>query len=684
MENNIMDSFRNLTGKMKTDIISKKWFPYAVGVVAGVLLALIFIPATKVSHEHEVAQQKENQIEFWTCSMHPQIKAPGPGKCPICGMDLIPVTKKKGQGNPRQLTLSETAKKLAEITTSPVERKFVTHTVRMVGKIDYDETRMAYITAWVSGRLDRMFVDYTGVPVKKGDHMVEIYSPELISAQEEYLLALRSVRESEGRRVSMNKRMLEATREKLLLWGLTKEQLKTIEKRGKPSDHTTIYAPVGGIVIQKNALEGSYVETGTKIYAIADLNHLWVRLDAYESDLMWVRYGQEVEFTTEAYPGEGVKGRISFIDPVLNDQTRTVKVRANVENPAGRLKPQMFVKALVKAKVARGGKVMDADLAGKWIGPMHPEIIRDKPGNCPICGMPLVKVETYGFVSADVGKEAPLVIPASAPLLTGTRAIVYVEIPGTEEPTYEGREIVLGPRAGDYYLVKSGLSEGERVVTKGNFKIDSALQILAKPSMMNPEGGGPAPGHAHHGSTMKMPETSQQDKSIDEKHQQHRIEQEKTLENIPLMFRQQLSEVALAYLKLSEALVRGDVDSAKSASTGIKQALGKVDMSLLKGEAHMEWMKNLQELNGVVNKIIETGNIQEQRKAYALLSESLASTLKRFGNSLGKPLRVFRCPMAFDGRGAEWLQVSEDVQNPYFGAAMLKCGSQTAVIESGN
>jgi Cu(I)/Ag(I) efflux system membrane fusion protein len=528
-----------------------------------------------------------------------------------------------------------------------------------------------------------MFVDYTGVPVKKGDHMVEIYSPELISAQEEYLLALRSAKKSEGRRAAMNKRLLEATREKLLLWGLTEKQLKTIEKRGKPSDHTTIYAPVGGIVIQKNALEGSYVETGTKIYAIVDLNHLWVRLDAYESDLMWVRYGQEVEFSTQAYPGEVFKGRISFIDPVLNDQTRTVKVRANVENPAGRLKPQMFVKASVKAKVAKGGKVMDADLAGKWIGPMHPEIVRDEPGDCPICGMPLVKVETYGFVPADVGKEAPLVIPASAPLLTGTRAIVYVEVADTEEPTYEGREIVLGPRAGDYYLVKSGLSEGERVVTKGNFKIDSALQILAKPSMMNPEGGGPAPGHVHQGSATKAPETTYVG-STHKDHEEPSIKQKKTLEDIPVMFRQQLSDVALAYMKLSDVLVQGKASSAKTAATAIKQALDKVDMSLIKGSAHVEWMKDFKELKGIVNKIEQTDDIQRQRKSFALLSESLGSTLKRFGHNLDRPVRIFNCPMAFDGRGGAWLQISEDVQNPYFGAAMLKCGSQTAVIESGN
>lgn len=649
-----------------SNITSKKWFPYAIGILVGFSMAILFIPSQDVSdeHKHEIAGKKD-QIKFWTCSMHPQIKLSGPGKCPICGMDLIPVREEQQAGSPRRLKLSETAKKLAEITTSPVERKFVTHTVRMVGKVDYDETRLAYITAWVPGRLDRMFVDYTGVPVKKGDHMVEIYSPDLISAQEEYLLAVRSANSSEGRRASMNKRMLEATREKLLLWGLTKNQLKEIRKRGKPSDHTTIYAPFGGIVIQKNAMEGSYVKTGTKIYAIADLNYLWIRLDAYESDLMWIRYGQEVEFTTPAYPGEVFKGRISFIDPVLNDKTRTVKVRANVENPDGRLKPQMFIKALVKAKVAKGGKVMNIDLAGKWIGPMHPEIVRDEPGDCPICGMPLVGAETYGFVQADVGREAPLVIPASAPLLTGTRAIVYLEVAGADKFTYEGREIALGPRAGDYYLVKSGLREGDRVVTKGNFKIDSALQILAKPSMMNPEEGVPAPGHAHQGSATKTREVK------------------KLLPGITAPFRQQLSDVTLRYMELSEALVQGDAGSARTASEGIGRALDKVDMGLLKGEAHMEWMKNLKELKGIEKKIEQAGDIQNQRKGYALLSESLASALKSFGHNMDMPVRIFRCPMAFDGRGAEWLQLSSDVKNPYFGAAMLKCGSQTAVIEGG-
>ena len=162
-----------------------------------------------------------------------------------------------------------------------------------------------------------------------------------------------------------------------------------------------------------------------------------------------------------------------------------MKVRVNVENKNGKLKPEMFVRAVVRPRVAAGGKVMDPALAGKWICRMHPEVIKDAPGNCDLCEMPLLEPEKLGYVTAEAG-EAPLVIPASAPLITGKRTIVYVE---KEPGLYEGREIERGPRAGDYYIVSSGLSEGEKVVTNGNFKIDSALQLLAKPSMMSPKGG---------------------------------------------------------------------------------------------------------------------------------------------------------------------------------------------------
>ncbi|MBU1626063.1 efflux RND transporter periplasmic adaptor subunit, partial [bacterium] len=250
-------------------------------------------------------------------------------------------------------------------------------------------------------------------------------------------------------------------------------------------------------VTQKNALEGMYVTTGTNIYTIADLTHLWVTLDAYESDLIWLHYGQKIEFEVEAFPGKKFMGRISFINPVLDESTRTIKIRVNINNSDGRLKPGMFVRAIVKAKLNDKANLIDNELIGKWICPMHPEIIKDLSGNCDICGMSLRSVEEFGFMKSDKDISPPLVISASAPLITGKRAIVYVQDPKKEAPTYIGREIVLGPKAGDYYIVRSGLSEGDLVVVNGNFKIDSALQISAKPSMMNPEGGTSNGQHQH-------------------------------------------------------------------------------------------------------------------------------------------------------------------------------------------
>ncbi|MHC4755781.1 MAG: efflux RND transporter periplasmic adaptor subunit, partial [Planctomycetota bacterium] len=475
----------------------------ALAVVIGILIGIILhwsISPSYIPDEEPAASSAEKKAEtatVWTCSMHPEIRLPKPGLCPKCHMNLIPLREEAvgEMSSIREFTTSEYAKALMDIETTAVERKFVTAEIRMVGKVEYDETKVEYITAWVPGRLDRLYVDYTGVPVNKGDHMVYLYSPELLSAQEELLQALKAVQNIKGSGSDIIREVtsgtLDAAREKLRLWGLTPEQIGEIERRGTASDHITIFSPASGIVIDKNAQEGMYVNTGTRIYTVADLSYVWVKLDAYESDLTWLRYGQEVSFTTVSYPGEVFTGTISFIDPVLNPATRTVKIRVNVPNADGKLKPEMFVKAIVKANVATGGRVMDPELAGKWICPMHPSVIKNEPGKCSICEMPLVRTESLGYVSADPDvSEKPLVIPVTATLMTGTRAVVYVELPEKDKPTYEGREIVLGPRAGNYYIVRSGLNEGDRVVTKGNFKIDSALQIQARPSMMTPEGGG--------------------------------------------------------------------------------------------------------------------------------------------------------------------------------------------------
>jgi Cu(I)/Ag(I) efflux system membrane fusion protein len=489
----------------KTGIVGKIVAFVIVALAAGTVGYLAHRGAHSQMEMGQAPAAAEETTGKWYCSMHPQIIRDEPGQCPICGMNLIPMPKSMESENERTLVVSEAAAKLMDIETSKVERKFVDNEVRMVGMIAYDETRLKNITAWVGGRIDRLFVDFTGITVRKGDHMVELYSPELVSAQAELVQAAEAVRNlSEGTSELVKRSTratLEAAREKLRLLGINEEQIKRMEGAAEPETKVTIYSPISGVVVEREATEGMYVKTGTVIYTVADLSKLWVLLDAYESDLDWIRYGQEVEFTTEALPGEVFKGMISFIDPVLDPKTRTVNVRVNVDNSAGKLKPEMFVRAVVRSEIAQGGKVMDPSMAGKWICPMHPSVIRDGPGKCDICGMDLVTTESLGYVKA-VSEEPPLVIPASAPLITGKRAVVYLQAPDAEKPTFEGREVVLGPRAGDYYVVKEGLKEGDVVVTSGNFKIDSALQIQAKPSMMS-EGGQPMPMMHHHGGEMK-------------------------------------------------------------------------------------------------------------------------------------------------------------------------------------
>ena len=491
------------SNKMKNKIFSAKNLLITILVILGILflggyLHLDFGVPENVElpeHQHVIGEggktaegkQTEKKV-IWTCSMHPQIRLEKPGLCPICGMELIPLVQDETEeeGAAPTLKLSEASKRLAQIQTTRVSRRFVTADVRLAGKIDYQEPLVKNITAWVPGRIDELFVDYTGISVNKGDHLVSLYSPDLLTAQEELLQALKAMRSGQGVVGKAARSTVEATRDKLRLWGPTPEQIKAIEKRGQTTDHLTIYSPISGIVIKKNATVGSYVKTGTVIYTVADLSKVWIKLDAYESDLPWLHYAQKVEFSMEAYPGEVFRGRIAFIDPVLNPRTRTITLRLNVDNRKGKLKPGMFVRATVKVKIAEDGKIIDTFLADKWISPMHPEIITDEPGDCPRCGMPLVEAESLGYVSDDDDFiDAPLVVPASAVLITGKRAVVYVEVPDTDKPTYEGREIVLGVRAGDFYLVKSGLKSGELVVTQGNFKIDSALQIQAKPSMMS-------------------------------------------------------------------------------------------------------------------------------------------------------------------------------------------------------
>ena len=438
--------------------------------------------STAHAHDHEEA-------EAYTCAMHPHINLPEPGNCPICGMELIPVATGSTEVSDNALHLSPYAAELARVQTTLVERRAVTLDLRLVGKLAYDETRVRTISAWLPGRIDRLYVDYVGVTVKAGDHLGELYGPDLLASQQDLIESARAVRRSKqgSSTLAANARAtLDASRERFRLWGFSAEQIRELEQVGQPSDHLTISSPVSGVVIERAVDEGSYVREGDTILRIADLSELWLVMVAYESQLSWLLVGQFVGFEVPALPGERFEGGIAFVSPLVDPITRTTQVRLNIDNAEGRLKPEMFVKARVRVHVRDDGKVVEPSLVGKWIAPMHPEIVREEAGTCPICGMELVKAKTLGY---ETPGRPPLVIPTTAAVITGTRAIVYVATLEADDSTsYEAREIHLGPRAGDTYIVLHGLEEGESVVSHGAFKIDASIQIQAKPSMMNPEG----------------------------------------------------------------------------------------------------------------------------------------------------------------------------------------------------
>lgn len=601
-----------------------------------------------VDDDHELVQVTDESGEtYWTCSMHPQIKLPKPGKCPICFMDLIPLEQTDKNLAEREVVISEYAKKLLRIETIPVERKAIDNQIRLVGKVDYDETRVSTISAWMPGRLDKLYVNYTGIVVEKGQHMASIYSPELLIAQDDLLNAIqgkKSLTQSDSKSIKRNFDVaIKSARKKLRLWGVSSQQIKQIVRRDKVLEQMDIQAPISGVVVHKDAREGVYVKTGTPLFTVADLSKVWVKLDAYESDLRWMRYGAPVEFTTESYPDKKFTGIVTFIDPVINEATRTARVRVVVDNSDMSLKPGMFVRSIVHSSIAGNGKIINSELAGKWISPMHPEVIKDVPGRCDVCGMPLVSAESLGYV-ADVEENRPLVVPASAVLLTGKRAIVYIAKTGGDKPSYEGRTITLGPRAGDHYLVQDGLSEGEQVVVRGAFKLDAELQLQARPSMMSEE----------------VASEDSSDKIV-------------PFTELDLEFRIQMEMLFIGYETLHKALTNDDPVAATKAINELKKELVAVQESRLDFFQKREWDKHKKRLQDIVSKISASTELEVQREGFQLLSEQMIKTLTKFPPQQSK-LYLAYCSMAFENKGARWIQREQQVLNPYYGSLMLYCG----------
>jgi len=435
--------------------------------------------------------------QLYTCSMHPQVQLGSPGKCPICGMPLVPASAAQSNtGGANMLELSAHALAMASVETTPVTRRLLTRELRAVGKIEYNEASLATVTTRVDGYAERLFVNFTGAEIKAGDHLAEVYSPELLVAQQELLIAL------QGSDAKQNDPLVETAQLKLKRWGMTDAQISELVASKKATDRVTLYSPIHGTVIEKSVFENSAFKAGDVLYRVANLDTVWIYLDIYEYDLAWVRYGQTVELSAEALPGRVFEGRVTFVQPIVNEETRTVRVPVHIENRDHALKPGMFVSAVIRSSLAADGGAAATGVEGKFSCPMHPQILQDRPGQCPICEMRLEQIPGLsstrhpthpgdGTHSATHGATPSprasglLALPVSAVLDSGTRRLVYVE---RSRGVFEPREVVLGPRAGEFFPVLNGLSENERVVTRGGFLIDSQFQITGRPSLFYPGG----------------------------------------------------------------------------------------------------------------------------------------------------------------------------------------------------
>jgi Cu(I)/Ag(I) efflux system membrane fusion protein len=414
-----------------------------VTLIVGLLLGGLFFgghESTTDNHNHEEAEQTENTI--YTCSMHPQIRQNEPGLCPICAMDLVPMTTLQEQGDdidPNEIQMTESAIKLADVQTAIVKRGVPEKSVHLLGKVKADERNIAQLTARFGGRIEKLFINYKGQNVKKGQKLGTIYSPDLITAQKELLEAIKYIR--------TNPSFYKASRSKLKLWDLTDEQIDAIENKGEPKLYFDILSPISGTVTKRQVAVGDYVKKGTALFEVIDLTKVWVMFDAYESDLPWIKHGDNINFTLQSLPGKIYSEIVSYIDPFIDAATRVAQVRVEISNPNLSLKPEMFANGILVSNIAENSN--------------------------------------------------ELLIPKSAILWTGKRAVVYVKIPNRKIPSFLYREIVLGPEAGNFYVVVEGLSEAEEIAVNGVFKIDASAQLAGKASMMNPRGGSVSTGHNH-------------------------------------------------------------------------------------------------------------------------------------------------------------------------------------------
>ncbi len=597
---------------MKIDYNKKDLKIAGITLVIGIFFGWLFFGGsgdnqnvTKGENTEEVHEHTEDEVAIWTCSMHPQIKMDKPGKCPICGMELIPLDNNDDAGDEvafDEIQMSESAIKLADIETAKVRRGKAEKTVNLLGKVQADERRIAELTARFGGRIEKLFVNFTGQNVYRGQKLATIYSPELIAAQRELLEASKFKESNPG--------FFKAARTKLKLWDLNEAQIDAIVEKGDPQLYFNVLSPITGTVTQRHVALGDYVKEGQGLFEVIDLTKVWVMFDAYESDLPWIKMRDEIKYTIQSIPGKIFKGKVTYVDPFINAKTRVAKVRVEQTNPKLELKPEMFANGILQSKMEKNNE---------------------------------------------------LLIPKSAVLWTGKRAVVYVKVPNRQKPSFQYRVIDLGPIAGDFYIVTSGLEEGEEIAVNGVFKIDAAAQLAGKPSMMNPDGGKTSVGMA--GMDMGGDKADMNKKTT-----------EVNRANIPDKFKEQLSIPVNEYLKMKDAFFASDAKEVDKYAKSMKSALEKVDMKLLEGNEHMAWMDLLKIINFSIDRVLKGNNIDDKRVGFRKLSDNMATVLDKFGVKSDKTLYLEFCPMADNERGAYWISTQKEIKNPYFGEQMPTCG----------
>jgi Cu(I)/Ag(I) efflux system membrane fusion protein len=554
------------------------------------------------------------KVLYYQSAMHPWIKSDQPGKCTICGMDLVPVYEgdpgfDAGEG---LVTLSPSSINVINVQTEEVRRRPLRRTVRVAGTIDDDDTRHRVLSAYVDGRIDKLFVNYVGAEVAEGEPLAAIYSPMLLNAEREYVLLV-APKPDPGEAPEGHRRLVESARLRLRRLGLTERQISALPQKPAGELHTEILAPMSGTVVARNVYEGQYVKEGDRLFELSDFSTMWFQFDAYERDLAWLKVGQTVEVTTPAAPGKVYPARISFIDPNLNDPTRSAKVRVEIPNPI-------------------------VDLGGR----------RSREF--------LHRLYAEGAVQVDVPEV--LAVPRSAVLSPGAQPVVYVEKGGG---TYEQRRVKLGRAGDEFHEVLDGLSEGDRIVTSGNLLIDAQAQLNQSAnstpadqttSSTSTQGGpgSPSPSVAGASAESLMPT---QAKAVREfLAAADAVRSALSADNLS-GFNQQ---VATLHEKLPSLL--NAFDTAPAWQPLIAQ---------IEANAHLEEAKDLKAARkafyGFSTAVVEL--VQKLRP-----HEEAFRSMKIFQCPMLK--------QAFPGapqKGA-WVQMQGPLRNPYFGAEMIDCGTE--------